>query len=215
MTSELSSTPAKRGRPRSGDVERAILAAASALLFERGLDAMTIEDVAARACVGKASIYRRWSTKGSLALDAFLVDYVAKQPVVDTGVLEDDLREGLTYWATAVVDTSMGRALVGIIAEAQSDRTLAQDWIDRVMAPARERYRVMVEHAIDRGDIPAGSDVDVIMDLLYGAAYHRLLQGHLAIDADFIAQVARMVARGAQAGAAIKPSSSLSQSPRH
>jgi len=210
VTSELSSTPAKRGRPRSGDVERAILAAASALLFERGLDAMTIEDVAARACVGKASIYRRWSTKGSLALDAFLVDYVAKQPVVDTGVLEDDLREGLTYWATAVVDTSMGRALVGIIAEAQSDRTLAQDWIDRVMAPARERYRVMVEHAIDRGDIPPGSDVDVIMDLLYGAAYHRLIQGHLAIDADFIAQVARMVARGAQAGAAIKPSSSLS-----
>lgn len=205
MTSEISSDAAKRGRPRSDDVERAILSAASDLLMERGLDAMTIEEVAARACVGKASIYRRWSTKGSLALDAFLVDYLAQQPVVDTGVLEDDLREALSLWSAAVVGTAMGRALVGIIAEAQNDDDLAQGWIDRVLAPAREQYRVMLDRAIERGEIPVGSDVDVIMDLLYGAAYHRLLQGHLAIDAEFIARVSRMVARGAQAGAAIAP----------
>jgi len=205
VTSEISSDAAKRGRPRSDDVERAILSAASDLLMERGLDAMTIEEVAARACVGKASIYRRWSTKGSLALDAFLVDYLAQQPVVDTGVLEDDLREALSLWSAAVVGTAMGRALVGIIAEAQNDDDLAQGWIDRVLAPAREQYRVMLDRAIERGEIPVGSDVDVIMDLLYGAAYHRLLQGHLAIDAEFIARVSRMVARGAQAGAAIAP----------
>ena len=205
VTSEISSDAAKRGRPRSDDVERAILSAASDLLMERGLDAMTIEEVAARACVGKASIYRRWSTKGSLALDAFLVDYLAQQPVVDTGVLEDDLREALSLLSAAVVGTAMGRALVGIIAEAQNDDDLAQGWIDRVLAPAREQYRVMLDRAIERGEIPVGSDVDVIMDLLYGAAYHRLLQGHLAIDAEFIARVSRMVARGAQAGAAIAP----------
>ena len=205
VTSEISSDAAKRGRPRSDDVERAILSAASDLLMERGLDAMTIEEVAARACVGKASIYRRWSTKGSLALDAFLVDYLAQQPVVDTGVLEDDLREALSLWSAAVVGTAMGRALVGIIAEAQNDDDLAQGWIDRVLAPAREQYRVMLDRAIERGEIPVGSDVVVIMDLLYGAAYHRLLQGHLAIDAEFIARVSRMVARGAQAGAAIAP----------
>jgi len=94
---------------------------------------------------------------------------------------------------------------VGIIAEAQNDDDLAQGWIDRVLAPAREQYRVMLDRAIERGEIPVGSDVVVIMDLLYGAAYHRLLQGHLAIDAEFIARVSRMVARGAQAGAAIAP----------
>ncbi len=200
MTGELSSEAAKRGRPRSDDVERAILTAASELLMEKGLDAMTIEEVAARAGVGKASIYRRWSTKGGLALDAFLVDYLTLQPVVDTGDLEEDLREGLTHWATAVVDTAIGRALVGIIAEAQNDEVLAHEWIDRVLAPARERYRVMVDRAIERGEIPSGSDVDVIMDLLYGAAYHRLLQGHLQIDPKFVAQVAHLVAQGAKSG---------------
>jgi hypothetical protein len=61
----------------------------------------------------------------------------------------------------------------------------------------------MVDRAIGRGEIPAQSDVDVIMDLLYGAAYHRLLQGHLEITPEFIDLVARMVAEGAKAGAAI------------
>jgi hypothetical protein len=142
---------------------------------------------------------------GGLALDAFLVDYLAQQPVVDTGVLEDDLREALSLWSTAVVGTAMGRALVGIIAEAQNDDDLARGWIDRVMAPAREQYRVMLDRAIERGEIPIGSDVDLIMDLLYGATYHRLLQGHLPIDPAFIAGVARMVAQGAKSGAAIAP----------
>lgn len=177
--------------------------AASTLLSERGLDAMTIEDVAALAGVGKSSIYRRWPTKGTLALDAFLVDFLAQQPPVDNGNLEDDLREALTLWATAVVDTPTGRALVGLVAEAQHDKDLSRGWIERVMTPVRDQHRAMVTRAIGRGEIPAESDVDVIMDLLYGAAYHRLLQGHLVITPEFIDSVARIVAEGAKAGVAI------------
>jgi AcrR family transcriptional regulator len=202
MSSETSSAGATRGRPRSDQVDQAILRAASELLSERGLDAMTIEDVAARAGVGKASIYRRWPTKGTLALDAFLVDFLSRQPPVDNGALEDDLREALTLWSAAVVGTPTGRALVGLVAEAQHDHNLARGWSERVVAPVREQHRKMVDRAIERGEIPAESDVDVIMDLLYGAAYHRLLQGHLTITAEFIELVARMVAQGAKAGAA-------------
>lgn len=164
---------------------------------------MTIEDVAARAGVGKSSIYRRWPTKGTLALNAFLEDFLAGQPPVDNGALEDDLREALTLWSAAVVGTPTGRALVGLVAEAQHDQDLAQGWIERVITPVREQHRMMVDRAIERGEIPAESDVDVIMDLLYGAAYHRLLQGHLVITPGFIELVARMVAEGARSGAAI------------
>jgi AcrR family transcriptional regulator len=210
MSSETSSAGAHRGRPRSDQVDQAILRAASALLFERGLGAMTIEDVAARAGVGKASIYRRWPTKGTLALDAFLIDFLTQQPPVDKGTLEDDLREALSLWSATVVGTPTGRALVGLVAEAQLDRDLAQGWIERVMAPVREQHRAMVDRAIGRGEIPAQSDVDVIMDLLYGAAYHRLLQGHLEITPDFVELVARMVAEGAKAGAAISTKKKLS-----
>jgi AcrR family transcriptional regulator len=203
VSSETSSVAAGRGRPRSDQVDQAILRAASTLLSERGLNAMTIEDVAALAGVGKSSIYRRWPTKGTLALDAFLVDFLTQQPPVDNGNLEDDLREALTLWSTAVVDTPTGRALVGLVAEAQNDQELSRGWIERVMTPVRDQHRAMIIRAIGRGEIPAESDVDVIMDLLYGAAYHRLLQGHLEITPAFIDSVARVVAAGAKAGAAI------------
>lgn len=203
VSSEPSSAAAKRGRPRSDEVDRAILRAASALLGERGLDGMTIEDVAARAGVGKSSIYRRWPSKGTLALDAFLDTYLTEVPAVNTGAFEDDLREALTLWSAAVVGTPTGRALVGLVAGAQLDEELARGWVDRVMSSAREQHRTMVDRAIDRGEIPVGSDVDVLMDLLYGAAYHRLLQGHLAISPEFIDLVARMVTEGAKIGAAV------------
>ena len=154
MSNESATTGATRGRPRSDQVDRAILHAASALLAERGLDAMTIEDVAARAGVGKSSIYRRWPTKGTLALDAFLDSFLAQQPRVDTGALEEDLAEALTLWSAAVVGTPTGRALVGLIAESQLDQELARGWIERVMKPVRAQHRTMVERAIERGEIP-------------------------------------------------------------
>src|ERR1700689_1108457 len=203
MSSESASSGATRGRPRSDQVDQAILHAASALLAERGLDAMTIEDVAARAGVGKSSISRRWPTKGTLALDAFLDSFLAQHPRVDTGALEGDLGEALTLWSAAVVGTPTGRALVGLIAESQLDEEVGRGWIERVITPVRAQRRPMVESAIERGEIPVDSDVDVIMDLLYGAAYHRLLQGHLAITPAFIDTVARMVAQGARSGAAV------------
>ena len=64
--------PGRRGRPRSEEADRAILAAATQLLAERGLGGMSMEEVAARAGVAKATVYRRWGSRGALALDAFL-----------------------------------------------------------------------------------------------------------------------------------------------
>src|SRR6185437_11155783 len=78
---------APRGRPRSAEADRAILTATADLLAERGLAAMSIEEVAARAGVGKTTIYRRWPSKGLLALDAFVISFRAEQPLPDTGSL--------------------------------------------------------------------------------------------------------------------------------
>ncbi len=173
------------------------------MLGERGFDAMTIEEVAARAGVAKTSVYRRWSTKGALALDAFVSDFLSQQPLVDTGSLENDLRESLRHWAHAVVGTATGRTLVRLVAEAQLDQDLARAWTERVMSPLRDQHRLMVERAVHRGEIPEGSDVEAIMDLTYGPAYHRLLHGHLDIDAPFIDLIAKTVAAGARTGAAV------------
>lgn len=204
MTVTSGSEHLRRGRPRNEEVDRAVLHAAAEILAERGFDAMSIEEVASRACVAKTSIYRRWSSKGALALDAFVDDYLPRLPLVDTGTLEGDLREALTVWSAAIVGTPTGRTLGRLVAEAQLDPALAEVWGDRVVGPLRDQHRRMVSRAVERGEIPEGSDVEAIMDLAYGAAYHRLFQGHLDITPAFIDLVARTIATGAKAGAAVQ-----------
>src|SRR5437667_2131141 len=121
-------TRPKRGRPRSGRTEKAILRAASELVASSGLADMTIEGVAARAGVGKASIYRRWPSKGALAFDATLDEYLAAQPTRDTGSLEGDLLATARDWIRSVKRSPSGRTLKGLIAEVQSDPGLADAW---------------------------------------------------------------------------------------
>jgi AcrR family transcriptional regulator len=120
--------PARRGRPRSEQAEHAILQATARLLSERGLAALTIENVALRAGVGKATIYRRWATKGLLAFDAFEADFLGRQPLPDTGTLRGDLLAALRGWIKTVKNTVTGRTLVGLIAEVQRDPALADAW---------------------------------------------------------------------------------------
>lgn len=192
-----------KGRPRSERAERAILDAAVQLLDESGLTSMTIEAVAARAGVGKASIYRRWPGKGALALDAFLGEFLGGQPVRDTGSLRGDLLAAVRDWIRTIDGTPAGRTLSGIIAEVQNDPGLAAEWRERFVRPVREKRRPIIERAVARGEIPPDSDPDLLMDMLFGPIYHRYLHGHLPLDDRFARGVASMVASAARAGGAV------------
>ncbi len=185
-----------RGRPRSVEADRAILAATADLLAERGLAAMSIEEIAARAGVGKATIYRRWSSKGLLALDAFVDSFREQQPQPDTGTLRGDLTAALTSWIRATTQTPAGRMLTGLIAEAQHDAELRAAWRDRVIEPLRVQHRIMLDRAIARGEIPAGTNQDVVLDLFFGVAQHRLLLGHLPLDGEFVQAVVEVILDG-------------------
>jgi AcrR family transcriptional regulator len=176
------------------------LRAATGLLAERGLAGMSIEEVAARAGVGKATIYRRWPSRGILALDAFLSEFQGLQPLPDTGTLRGDLLAALTGWVRAVTRTAAGRMLAGLVAEAQRDPALAEAWRDRVIEPLRAQHSIMLERAVQRGELPADVDSDVVLDLLYGAAYHRLLQGHRPLSERFVREVVDLIVAGVPRG---------------
>lgn len=188
--------PARRGRPRSELADRAILRAATQVLAERGLGGMSIEEVASRAGVGKATIYRRWSSRGTLALDAFLAEFQEQQPPPDTGTLRGDMLAALRAWIRSVTQTSAGAMLAGLIAEAQQDPGLAAAWRERVVEPLRAQHAMMLDRAIKRGDVPAGIDKDVVLDLLFGAAYHRLLHGHRPLNDQFAQRVVDIIVAG-------------------
>jgi AcrR family transcriptional regulator len=174
------------------------------MLAQSGLEAMTMEGVAARAGVGKASIYRRWPSKGALALDATLDRYLAGQPARDTGSLEKDLLATARDWIRWVKRSQSGPTLRFLTAEVQSDPNLADAWRERFVGPVRQRRRPIVERAISRGEIPAASDPELILDMLYGPLYHRYLHGHLPLNDRFAVGVAGMTAAAAVAGAAVR-----------
>jgi AcrR family transcriptional regulator len=198
MTAPAQPTPAPRGRPRSERSHRAILDAANELLAERGFVDLTIDDVAQRAGVGKTTIYRRWPSKGTLVFEAFATDFLTGQPLPDTGSLRGDLLAALRAFIKVVKGTVTGRTLAGLIAEVQRDPELAEVWRERFVGRVRTQHRVMVDRAVERGEASPDTDPDVVLDLVFGAAYHRLLQSHLTLSDRFARAVVDTVVAGVQ-----------------
>jgi AcrR family transcriptional regulator len=196
MTKPVAPTAVPRGRPRSERAHLAILAATNEILEERGFVDLTMDEVAQRAGVSKPTIYRRWPTKGTLAFEAFSASFLIRQPLPDTGTLRGDLLAALRTWIKVVKGTVTGRTLRGLIAEVQRDPDLAEIWRERFIGPVRAQHRTMVERAVERGEISSSADPDIVLDLLYGPAYHRLLQSHLPLSDRFAQAVVDTVVAG-------------------
>ncbi len=191
--------PAPRGRPRSEKARQAILGAAAELLLDRGMTAVSMDAVAERAGVSKATIYRWWPSKETLALDALYTGWAAARPYPrDTGSLRGDLLSLLRPWARLASSRPYGRVIAALITEAQTDPAFAAEYRQRVVEPRREQARAIFRRAIERGEIPANTKIEVALDLLYGALYHRLLHGHAPLNDRFAQEVIDMVLGGIQ-----------------
>jgi AcrR family transcriptional regulator len=181
---------APRGRPRSEAARSAILDAAAGLLLAQGLTAVSMDAVAARAGVSKATIYRWWPTKEALALDTLFHEWAAVRPAPrDTGTLRGDLLALVRPWVRLVTSRPYARVVAALISEANNDDRFAAEYRTRVVEPRRATARSLFERAIGRGEIGAGTDVELAVDLLYGPLYHRLLHGHARLDARFARDV--------------------------
>jgi AcrR family transcriptional regulator len=189
----------QRGRPRSETARKAIVEAAAELLLARGLSAVSMDVVAERAGVSKATIYRWWPTKESLALDVLSSEWAAVRPLPrDTGILRDDLLSLLRPWAKVAGSRPYGRVIGALITEARTDPAFAEEYRDRVVEPRRDLARVMFRRAVERGEIPADTKVEVALDLLFGSLYHRLLHGHAPLNDRFVRDAVDMALNGIQ-----------------
>ena len=188
---ETAEATRRPGRPRSERARQAILAAAIELLLDRGLRAMSIEEVAEKAGVSKATIYRWWDSKDLLALDALSSEWAlpARDAERNTGSLRGDLLAQLRPWLRQLNEKPYGRVIAGLVAQAQTDPGFAELYRRHFVQPRRDATRPLLLRAIDRGEIAADTDLDVALDLLYGPIYHRLLHGHAPLTDRFIQQV--------------------------
>lgn len=189
----------QRGRPRSQKAHKAVLDAAADLLLSRGLSSVSMDEVAERAGVSKATIYRWWPTKETLALDALYTEWAAARPAPrDTGTLRGDLLSLMRPWARLTGTRPYGRVLAALLTEAQTDPVFAAEYRRRFIEPRREQARAVFHRAMDRGEVSADTKIEVALDMLYGPIYHRLLHGHAPLNDRFVREVVDMLLRGIQ-----------------
>jgi AcrR family transcriptional regulator len=194
--SEAADMSSRRGRPRSERARLAILRAAADLLLDQGGGQVSMDAVAERAGVSKATIYRWWPSKERLALDALLEWLSAGSPPRDTGTLRGDLLALVRPWVRDARRRQFGHVIAALIAEAHSDPGFAADYRRYFVEQRREPMQAAFARAIDRGEVPADLDVEVALDVVYGAVYHRILQGHAQLTDRFAQQVVDLLLNG-------------------
>ncbi len=163
-----------RGRQRSEESKEAILAATLCLLKETPLRDITIEEIARRAGVGKATIYKWWPSKAYVALDAFLNKINLAVPNPDTGSAERDLKEQLQSFLNFYTSRT-GHIYRQFLAEAQSDKEFASLFRERFLKPRREAIGVIFDRAVKRGEVDSNLDRELVLDLIYGSAIYRVV----------------------------------------
>ena len=158
-------TVASTGRPRSDEAHQAILDATLDLLVEVGFSALTVEGIAARAGVGKATIYRRWPSKLPLVVEAF--GQLPGFEPVDTGSLGDDLKKMLRAYLQVFNSTALSAVLPSLAGERAHDPELSE-LFQPVSVERRQPLVDCFERAVERGEVPADLDIDLAADLVVG-----------------------------------------------
>ncbi|MEU9706078.1 TetR/AcrR family transcriptional regulator [Streptomyces sp. NPDC047981] len=169
----MSSSPSSRGRPRDPRSHEAIVSAATELVTEVGYAATSIGAVAARAGVGKDTVYRRWRGKPELVFEAVFTT-TDHAPVPDTGTLAGDLTALLRGLVDEFQAPAAAAALPGLLADFAADPVLKARIRGDFLAPAKERLLVVFERAEARGEIAAGTPVDLVLDTLAGAVFFHI-----------------------------------------
>jgi AcrR family transcriptional regulator len=186
---------ARRGRPRSDSIHRAILDAARDLLVTDGFDGLRLEHVAARAGVGKATIYRRWESKEELSL-AVLEELAAPHiRIAETGDTREELLAATANAMYAVVETPFGPALEALLSQIAMNPQIGDPFRSTIVQGRRDEVRRAIARGIRRGDLRPDADIDVATELLVGPVYFRLMFGG-ELTRDFAQRVVASVLEG-------------------
>ncbi len=165
----------KAGRPRSQEAHRAILDATLMLLAEVGFQALSMEQVAARAGTGKTTVYRRWSSKEALVSDA-IRSLQAEMPVIDSGNLREDL---LLMYRSAFQGLEANPLIkplyLRLFSEWSAGSDVFQVFLNQLISPRFQQFTEIVEKAQRRGDIRQDLSPGMAVDLLVGPVLFRWL----------------------------------------
>jgi len=181
-------TPRKLGRRRDHTRDAEILEAALDVLAETGYDGMTIDMVAARAKAGKATVYRRWASKGELVVDA--ISCMKKNDIdldnlPDTGTLRGDLVAMIRPHALQDGEKKL-QVMAGITSMLARDPPLADAVTAAIVEPRASLNRRLMRRAIERGEISPDTDVDTLAMIVPSMTAYRVLILQKPVDREFL-----------------------------
>lgn len=182
-----------RGRTRSKEAEEAVLGAAYRLLAEKGLQAATVDAIAAESKVSKATIYKWWPNRAAIIMSAFLQESLHAIPYPEQFELQAVLRR-LGQMSDEFRGPT-GRMMAALIAEGQSDPAIAEEFREGYIKKRRAEGVQIVKASMADGTIRA-ADPQVVLDVLYAPLYYRLLVGHQPLTAGFVREYLDLVMRG-------------------
>lgn len=183
------------GRPRSEESRQSILRSTLKLLKQDGgFPELSIEAIAADANVGKTTVYRWWPTKAALVADAFSASAEKELQFPNTGSLQRDMNlqmRGLIR----IFRSKRGKVVAALLAGGQSDPELIEAYRDQFLWPRRRQAYQTLQRGVDRGELPAGCDFDLILDSLYGPILMRFLIRHIKLEESFADEICQLVLR--------------------
>jgi AcrR family transcriptional regulator len=183
------------GRPREVRLDGAILAATLELVAEVGIHDFRMDDVAERAGVGKAAIYRRYRSKDEL-VTATVAALVSEITIPDTGSTREDLLALMREAVEVYGDPIKAGVMPSLVGAMPQRPELARAVRDGFLAQRRAALRAVLDRGVARGDLRADLDVELALDVLGGALFYRLLITGGPIDGDLAEGVAELILRG-------------------
>ena len=190
------------GRPRSEQARTAILRSTLKLLRKSGYPDLSIEAIAAEANVGKATVYRWWTSKAALVADAFSSTAVAELHFPDTGSVLADLSMQMKQ-LVRVFRSPRGKMVAAILGGGLFDAELIDAYRERFLLPRRREAYQTLERGIERGELPAHLDKDLMLDSLYGPIYMRFILRHDELSEEFVERLCRQIMAGVARNRAI------------
>ena len=183
------------GRPREARADHAIITATLQLMAERAVRDLRMDDVADRAGVGKATIYRRYRSKDELVSDA-IATLVSEITIPDTGSTRTDLLALMRQAVELYSGSLAARLMPAVLEETRRNPRLASTVRDEFLAGRRAALSLVLDRGVRRGDLRQGLDLDLALDVLGGAIFYRLLVTGGPIDERLAAGVVELILRG-------------------
>lgn len=186
------------GRKRCEGTRDVILKAAYELLYEGGMGKFTIEGVAARSGSAKTTIYRWWSSKGTLAVEAFLTSTATAAAVPESASAIADLKAHMRLLAS-IFRSRVGYVMAGLIAEGHSDPETLEAYRTGIGERRNRLTRTILERGVAQGELRPDLDIEAALDALISPFYTGLLMGFSTLDDDYVERLAETVLRGIRA----------------